>query len=76
MNISSSDFRPNRQAAASSIIALVIFPAILLTGLGSSLMAEEESSQLNTILDIDALYTPLQSQAIHGLTAINLLSEL
>jgi len=42
----------------------------------STLAAQEEPSQLNTDLDIDALYTPLESQPIHGETALNLLNEL
>ena len=42
----------------------------------STLAAQEELSQLNTVLDIDALYTPLESQPIHGETALNLLNEL
>lgn len=42
----------------------------------STLAAQEEPSQLNTVLDIDALYTPLESQPIHGETALNLLNEL
>ena len=44
--------------------------------LASTLAAQEEPSQLNTVLDIDALYTPLESQPIHGETALNLLNEL
>ena len=41
-----------------------------------SLLAQEEISRLNTVLDIDALYTPLESKEIHGETAVNLLREL
>lgn len=47
--------------------------SILMT---SALFAQVEPAQLNTVLDIDALYTPLESQAIHGDTAVKLLSEL
>lgn len=42
----------------------------------STLFAQVEPAQLNTVLDIDALYTPLESQPIHGDTAVKLLSEL
>lgn len=38
--------------------------------------AQEEPSQLNVVLDIDALYQPVASQPIHGETAIELLREL
>ncbi|MDP6652655.1 MAG: hypothetical protein QGF90_11205, partial [Gammaproteobacteria bacterium] len=41
-----------------------------------SLLAQDEISRLNTILDIDALYTPLESKEIHGETAVSLLREL
>ncbi len=41
-----------------------------------SLLAQEEISRLNTVLDIDALYTPLESKEIHGETAVNLLRVL
>ncbi|MDG1027053.1 MAG: carboxy terminal-processing peptidase [Gammaproteobacteria bacterium] len=44
--------------------------------LASTLAAQEEPSQLSTVLDVDALYTPLESQPIHGETALNLLNEL
>ncbi len=44
--------------------------------LASTLFAQEDPSQLNTVLDIDALYSPLESQPIHGDTAAKLLSEL
>ena len=42
----------------------------------SSLSAQEDTSQLNTVLDIDVLYTPLQSQPVYGETAVSLLEEL
>ena len=44
--------------------------------LASTLAAQEEPSQLSTVLDVDSLYTPLESQPIHGETALNLLNEL
>ena len=44
--------------------------------IGSSLIAQEDAAQLNTVLDIDALYSPLSSQEVHGETAISLLEEL
>ncbi|NKB31738.1 MAG: tail-specific protease [Pseudomonadales bacterium] len=42
----------------------------------SFISAQEELNQLNTVLDIDALYTPISSQEIYGETAIDLLEEL
>ena len=47
--------------------------SILLT---STLIAQEDTGQLNTVLDIDALYIPLESKQIHGDTAVKLLNEL
>ena len=44
--------------------------------LASTLIAQEETEQVNTVLDIDALYPPLVSKPVHGETAIELLSEL
>jgi len=46
------------------------------TLIASSVLAQDTLTQLNAVLDIDALYTPLTSQAIHGTTAAALLSEL
>jgi len=37
---------------------------------------DDDPRHLNTVLDIDALYTPLKSQEIHGKTAVSLLKEL
>lgn len=53
--------------------AAVAACSILLT---STLIAQEDPDQLNTVLDIDALYTPLESKQIHGDTAVKLLNEL
>tara|TARA_B110000858_G_C17810161_1_gene480741 strand:+ start:8159 stop:10357 length:2199 start_codon:yes stop_codon:yes gene_type:complete len=53
--------------------AAVTACTILLT---STLIAQEEAEQLNTVLDIDALYIPLDSKPIHGDTAVELLNEL
>ncbi len=39
-------------------------------------LAQDEPSQLNTVLDIDALYQPVVSLEVHGDTAIELLREL
>ncbi|MFK7862832.1 MAG: hypothetical protein AB8B95_01255, partial [Pseudohongiellaceae bacterium] len=40
------------------------------------LTAQEESQQLHTVLDIESLYEPVESQDIHGETAIELLQQL
>ncbi|MEX0965032.1 MAG: carboxy terminal-processing peptidase [Pseudohongiellaceae bacterium] len=69
MNISS----PRINKKGFMIKAAVTACSILMT---SALIAQIEPTQLNTVLDIDSLYTPLESQAIHGDTAIKLLSEL
>ena len=52
-------------------------------GLASSLalasgfgLAQESVSQLNTVLDIDALYEAVEPEAIHGKTAVELLQQL
>ena len=44
--------------------------------LAAGVSAQDDPRHLNTVLDIDALYTPLQSQPIHGETAVLLLREL
>lgn len=44
--------------------------------MSSTLLAQEEPAQLNTVLNIESLYTPLESQPIHGDTAVKLLAEL
>ncbi len=47
------------------------------TSLAASVFAqEEEARHLNTVLDIDTLYTPIASREVHGETALNLLQEL
>lgn len=72
MNTSSSNFKRNRPVHKAVITVCSLFIA----GLGSSLYALEDPDQLNVILDIDALYSPLLSQPVHGETAANLLTEL
>jgi len=48
-----------------------------LTSLTFPLTAQEDDpTQLNTVLDIDALYSPVASEAIYGETASELLEEL
>jgi len=47
---------------------------LLVTSFGA--VAQEDLSQLNIVLDIDALYQPLASKPVHGDTAIELLREL
>ena len=69
MNSNSPKLERNRFMQKAVITAC----SILLT---STLIAQEEPPQLNVILDIDALYTPLESKPIHGDTAVKLLNEL
>lgn len=58
----------------SRFLQAAIFSACSI--LASSLGAQEDSAQLNTVLDIDSLYTPLESLPIYGETAISLLEQL
>ncbi|MEQ8953625.1 MAG: S41 family peptidase, partial [Gammaproteobacteria bacterium] len=58
------------------VIQTGIVPALLGLVLSLPTVAQDDPRQLNTILDIDALYTPISSQTIHGETAIALLQEL
>ena len=44
--------------------------------MASASLAQDDPAQLNTVLNIDALFTPLSSQKIHGETAVSLLEEL
>ena len=69
MNNTSPKFERNRFMQQASVAACTI----LLT---STLIAQDDTDQLNTVLDIDSLYTPLESKPIHGDTAIKLLNEL
>jgi carboxyl-terminal processing protease len=55
------------------------FQAIALlgfTGLANPLLAQDDLTQLNTVLNIDALYSPVVSEEIHGITAAELIAEL
>ena len=69
MNNNSPKFERNRFMQKASVAACTI----LLT---STLIAQDDTDQLNTVLDIDSLYTPLESKPIHGNTAVKLLNEL
>ena len=44
--------------------------------IATAVIAQRAPIQLNTVLDIDALYQPLVSQKVHGETAVSLLREL
>lgn len=70
MNINSSKSR--RKQNIPRRIQITAACSLLITLLGSTLMAQE----LNTVLDVNALYTPVISQPIHGKTAVSLLREL
>ena len=69
MNNNSPKFERNRFMQKAAVAACTI----LLT---STLIAQDDTDQLNTVLDIDSLYTPLESKPIHGDTAVKLLNEL
>ncbi|MBT3530074.1 MAG: carboxy terminal-processing peptidase [Gammaproteobacteria bacterium] len=55
---------------------LVGLSSVLGLGAGLALAQEDDPGLLNTVLDIDALYSPLSSEPVHGQTAISLLAEL
>ena len=42
----------------------------------ANILAHDDSDEINLILDIDTLYTPVASLPVYGETAINLLEEL
>ena len=46
------------------------------TSLATGIFAAEDTRHLNTVLDIDALYSPVTSRDVHGQTAMSLLEEL
>lgn len=60
---------------ASSRRSIITLFAILICST-STLTAQEDVSQLNTVLEIDSLFKPLESKEVHGATAANLLQEL
>ena len=55
---------------------LLVVSLSLFSTLPFASSAQEEINQLNTVLDIDALYEPIASQEIYGETAVSLLEEL
>jgi len=69
MNNNSPKFERNRFMQKATVAACSIL-------LSSTLIAQDDPDQLNTVLDIDALYTPLESKPVHGDTAVKLLNEL
>lgn len=68
MKICSREFGINHSL---KIVALSVASLI-----ATSVIAQGDPIQLNTVLDIDALYQPLVSQKVHGETAVSLLREL
>jgi carboxyl-terminal processing protease len=69
MNNNSPKFERNRFMQKAAVAACSIL-------LSSTLIAQDDPDQLNTVLDIDALYAPLESKPVHGDTAVKLLNEL
>ena len=51
------------------LVALVLVPF----GAG---LAQEDTAQLNMVLDVETLYEPVKPLPIHGETAVELLEEL
>ena len=64
----------NKHCAAIHKLTITIFLAS--TCFASILGAQEDINQLNAVLEIDALFEPLESKEVHGDTAVNLLREL
>ena len=73
MRISPVKFKPMK-FSINRLLQAAIFSACSMAA--SGLIAQDDAAQLNTVLDIDALYTPLASQPIYGETATSLLQEL
>ncbi|GJM12965.1 MAG: tail-specific protease [Pseudohongiella sp.] len=69
MKINSLKFERNRFMQKAIATACSVL-------LASTLIAQDDPDQLNTVLDIESLYTPLESKPIHGDTAVKLLNEL
>lgn len=61
--------------AQASLTTLSGFVALVLLPCGAAL-AQEDPAQLNTVLDIETLYDPVEPLPIHGETAVELLEEL
>ncbi len=68
MKTSTTKFKLNR------LINIVLLSGCSLIGV--TVAAQQAPNQLNTVLDIDTLYSPLHSQEVHGETAASLLHEL
>ena len=64
-----SNFAQASLTTLSGLIALVLLPC-------GAAHAQEEPAQLNTVLDIETLYDPVEPLPIHGETAVELLEEL
>ena len=65
-----------RYSVASSWIKVGLMTAGLGLFNSTAWSQDIEAVRLNTVLDIDALYAPLESENIYGQTAISLLEEL
>jgi len=59
-----------------TIKAFALLGTLGATSLACQLSAQEDPSLLNTVLDIDTLYTELVSEPVHGETAAELIEEL
>ena len=64
----------NKHCTAIHKLTITIF--LVSTCFASILGAQEDTNQLNAVLEIDTLFVPLESKEIHGETAKNLLQEL
>ena len=69
MQISRSVSASNHFAKATAVALFTLQSAVIAA-------QDAEPPELNALLDIDALYTPVSSQPVHGKTAVALLEEL
>ena len=63
-----------KQCAVIHKLTITVF--LVSTCFASILGAQEDTNQLNAVLEIDTLFVPLESKEIHGETAKDLLQEL
>ena len=65
------------QLIESPIAQKLFIPSLFLCyGFFNTSLAQEDGLALNAVLDIDSLYAPIASKAVHGTTAVNLIEEL
>lgn len=66
----------NPPVISRTIKAVALLGTLGTVGISGQLSAQEDPSLLNTVLDIDELYTEVVSEPVHGTTAAALIEEL